>query len=364
MTLALRETLTHTLGGLTREVRELAVKPDTEDSAYDKVTQKYVEELEHKVELRLRQEREDIKAEKREKEARLSLEKKNLGAVRQLEYYKNYRLLVLTEEQSLLPIEEVKCKTREIISLNGGFTGNSDQYDYMKVMLSYIVQQVPEAEKIQLRVLPPHRDVDSEFYFYGWSSARDDEFAKYRTTYCMIVPHSLAELGRFLTVNCKWACLWETFVLEYLYAAGTVAMDTVLDILAIHPSYEKKVVPLRQVAQALRFKSIPRRKLLQLISEGVLTSELLQNILNVVFREEFKELRQLKEEMAAEIAEAASDAMKVDPSSSSSEGSADSDENNSSSSCEDVGEKSPEPTAQETTEKADPLFCDVPIRPQ
>ena len=59
MTLALRETLTHTLGGLTREVRELAVKPDTEDSAYDKVTQKYVEELEHKVELRLRQERED-----------------------------------------------------------------------------------------------------------------------------------------------------------------------------------------------------------------------------------------------------------------------------------------------------------------
>ena len=53
MTLALRETLTHTLGGLTREVRELAVKPDVDESAYEKVTRKYVDELEHKVELRL-----------------------------------------------------------------------------------------------------------------------------------------------------------------------------------------------------------------------------------------------------------------------------------------------------------------------
>lgn len=364
MTLALRETLTHTLGGLTREVRELAVKPDVDESAYEKVTQKYVDELEHKVELRLRQEREDIKAEKREKDAKLDIERKNLSAIRELEFYKNYRLLVLTEEQSLLPIEELKFETREIISLGDGFVSFHDEHVGMKAMLPYIAQQVPEAEKIQLRLFKPHRDVDSLFYFTGWSSARDAEFAKYRSTYCLIVPHSLAELGRFLAVTHKWKCLWETFVLGFVYATGTVTMDTVLDTLAIHPDYKETVVPLRQVAQALRFKSIPRRKLFQLIADGVLTSELLEEILLMVFREEFKELKQFQEETTAKIAKIGSDAMEVDQSSSGSESHASGDADDSASGSGDVDEKVPEPAVQETSEKIDPLFCGVTRKPE
>ena len=306
MALILYETLSNELWDLTREVRELLkTNPEIEEAKLKELTEKHVRELEKRVEIRIQQEREDVEAERDAKEEALALERSNADVKAKLKVVYNVRILILDETHSGKP-EDISL-TREIVEKLSSSVHNTFYYNQFRSILTKAKEHDLAFEQVVLRKVDAFEEIPDDLFFTGYTTEYSYQLAKYRTNWCIIIPASMKRFAAYLTKKIPYT--WEDFVLSFLCDEATFTMEGIVDLLALDLSDKKPLVRLRSVAQALRFKSIPRRRILQMIVEKVFISDLTIRVVRQAFKQDLAELEAKEEDEEEESEENEEDPM-------------------------------------------------------
>ncbi len=289
MAIILRETLANACFDLAHEVRTLAqTKPTASDEEYKALALRYASDLEKKVEIRVQQEREDTEAEQKEKWESLRLERIYNEHKYELTLTINVYLRFFEQNENgviEIPDAAVMKEDTSMMKIRACSYCHLDDLSRMFKIASGWNSNVSQIQIVRWGAL---EELPKEFMFKQGETRLSNHLAQYRRSACVAAPSVLERFVRD-SLELDWYELsWYKIVMTCICTLKPYTMTEILDLLSLDHGLKKSVTELRHLAYVLRFKSIPRGKVLSLISTGAVNNEHLLPILRLVYKKELE----------------------------------------------------------------------------